>query len=610
MRVAILGAGPKGLFAAERLLAHLDAARAGSEGGAAAGFEGEDGSAVRVDVWDPRPPGWGAAYDPGQPACWRLNVSSAIVDAGWHAGPAPSPAWLVPLDAWRAASGEAAPLEPFPARGVVGRYLADVWARLVASSTGGVELRHVPRAAGTVTASEGASTGSASVVARPGWRPTSPGGWMVDGEFYDEVLLATGHADDWSGALRHGWTGPQALVPGVFGGGRLGDGATPDDGTLLGEAAVPPGARVGLRGAALTFIDAALALTEGRGGAFVARESGQPPRYRASGREPAVLWPTARGGRFGEVKPQPGGPLAQLDLDAPRDRGLAAIRSCGSANAALTTVADTARAYLAVADTARAYLAAAGAGPDGVEELVHGPAAPAPDDPADALLRSWQLALGWRRPGAAWAVGQAWRDLYPALVDRFAWRPGPHAAGVPERAAVGGVPDAASPDDFTTLAAAADRLERVAFGPPPVNAGKLFALLDAGLVDASSLAGATVDASGFRWRDSGRTPPDVVVDAVLPPPGVASGVATLPGRLVDAGLAAVAPGRRGLALDLDATVLAPDGTRREGLACVGRPSEDTVIGNDTLSRVLHGATERWAARVAARIRRCPSGAHP
>jgi hypothetical protein len=34
---------------------------------------------------------------------------------------------------------------------------------------------------------------------------------------------------------------------------------------------------------------------------------------------------------------------------------------------------------------------------------------------------------------------------------------------------------------------------------------------------------------------------------------------------------------------------------------IGRATEDSVIGNDTLSRVLHPHADRWALRVGARL---------
>ena len=106
-----------------------------------------------------------------------------------------------------------------------------------------------------------------------------------------------------------------------------------------------------------------------------------------------------------------------------------------------------------------------------------------------------------------------------------------------------------------------------------------------------------MDEAGFRWRAGLGPSADVVVDAVLPPPGVAQLPASLPGRLAAAQLVMSANQRRGVAIDPDGTCLAADGSRHHGLAALGRPTEDVTIGNDTLNRSMHDTADRWAARV-------------
>jgi diaminopimelate decarboxylase len=512
VRVAVIGAGPKGLFATERLLA-----RRGT-------------GPLEVVVFDPREPGTGAAYGRAQPDWLRLNVTSAIVDAGWRTGPCPSPAWLVGFDDWPGAAGSPGGFAP---RHLVGRYLDWVWRGLQATAGDGATLAHRRRQVTALT-------------------PAGPA-WSVHGERFDEVLLATGHADDWDGALRHRWRGPERLVPAVF--------------PLTGLEGIAAGASVAVRGAALTFLDAALALTEGRGGRFT---GDGPLQYRRSGAEPGVVWPTSRTGRWMEVKPEPGSALAALDRAAAVAAATAAVAAAESSQLALAEVGRLAGDLLVLVGAS----GSATAGGDGVAAVLSGAAG---GDPTDGLRRSWEVATGRRVPSAAWAVGQAWRDLYPALTRRF-----------------GGVD---APEAFGAFAGVAATLERVAFGPPPGNAAKLLALIDAGLVDPAALTGAVVDEEGFQWRSGAGPAAAVVVDAVLPPPGVAHLPASLPGRLVAAGLIVRAPGRRGVAIDSDGTCLAPDGTRRRGLAALGRPTEDVTIGNDTLNRSLHDTADRWAARV-------------
>jgi diaminopimelate decarboxylase len=99
----------------------------------------------------------------------------------------------------------------------------------------------------------------------------------------------------------------------------------------------------------------------------------------------------------------------------------------------------------------------------------------------------------------------------------------------------------------------------------------------------------------------GRHGVEVVVDAVLPGPG-AAGHPGLLAQLVAAGHARIAAGRRGLEVTASGSCLNGTGGLTYGLAAIGRPTEDSVIGNDTLSRTLHPQPDRWARRVIQRCR--------
>ena len=97
-------------------------------------------------------------------------------------------------------------------------------------------------------------------------------------------------------------------------------------------------------------------------------------------------------------------------------------------------------------------------------------------------------------------------------------------------------------------------------------------------------------------------PVDVVVDAVLPGPGVLPGHDRLLDGLIEDGHVRISSGRRGLDVDLAGSCRSIDGSVSVGLAAIGRPTEDAVIGNDTLSRTLHALSDQWARRVVERQR--------
>lgn len=464
MRLAIIGGGPRAIWAVERLTAWA-------------------AQPIEVHVYDPHPIGHGAAYDPNQPAWLRLNVRSAAVDPN-VGGAQPTLPRLPILDEWR--GDDVA--DQFPPRRIVGRYLAELWADVSVRSPFVRCTHHAIRVQHLARTDEC---------------------WHVAGDDYDAVLVATGHAPDWDGALRH--------HPGA---GDLIDHVYPTDDIER----VAPRARVLVRGAALTFIDAALTWTQGRGGRFTA------DGYVPSGAEPVIL-PTSRSGRFMVPKP-----VTALDADR---------------FARFTDAMPDAEAGI---DQMLAAAADLFGGPDRrgeVEAVVWGDQEAV--DPVEQLRHDIAVASGEAPPDPEWALGQAWRGCYHRLVEVL--------------------PTA---DDWSRVAHVAHRLERVAFGPPLINARKMLALCEAGVIDATHMTGQPPDH-------------DVVVDAVLPPPGAREARDPLLDDLVSRGFIRLHPGRRGVVVD-EAL-----GTGSPGLAVVGRACEDVIMGHDTLTRTLHPQLDRWAS---------------
>ena len=403
------------------------------------------------------------------------------------------------------------------------------------------------------------------------------------------MLIATGHERVPDPALASDVPGPAPLVPAVF----------PVD-RWLTPATVPAGATVAIRGFGLSFIDAAIALTEGRGGSFAPpgderrdrSEEDRPVlpeacrlRYRPGRDDPAVILPFSRTGRPMLAKPGPRLAAAIPGLDAISDRARRRL-------AALVPPLDLRGDVLAIlAAATRANLLAAGAdtrlaGSAGawLAAAASGLATPAREAPADELRRSLAVGAGLAAPDLPWALGQTWRSVYPALV-----------------AALAG--DRLPATDWPAFRSLAAELERISFGPPPINAAKLLALVDAGRVELTHVRDRLTTDYGRTML--GRRRVDLVIDAVLPGPGAPGGRSPLLERLIADGHARVNPGRRGIDVAADGACRAADGSITPGLAAIGRPTEDSVIGNDTLTRALHPLSDRWARTVVERAGRLP-----
>ena len=389
-------------------------------------------AAIELDLFEPHhAPGAGPVYDPRQPSYLRMNFAASQIDVRPAGSPA-GPAWLRSFTDWRDDEGGGA--DSYPPRAQVGRYLTEAASRLLDEAPGSVVIRHLDHPVQSIAA--------------------APGGWHVSGDAsrsYDEVLVAVGHAGGWDGGLdAQPWIHSAALIDGVFPIERL----NPD--------AVAPGSAVAIRGLALTMIDAVLALTEGRDGRFEPADRPGRLHYAPGAADVAVIVPYSRSGRPMLAKPEPGR-VADRSYDDARRR----IAALGPG--------------LAVADLIPIIVVAAGPSvdPDRAGRWLRGAidgAAPGTDLSArDELERSLDFALGAREPDLESTLGATWRGLYPALVERLG----------------GDGLDQAEWPAFLHLARA---MERIAFGPPPVNAAKLLALVDAGVVDLGLGAGGLAEA--------------------------------------------------------------------------------------------------------------------
>lgn len=175
--------------------------------------------------------------------------------------------------------------------------------------------------------------------------------------------------------------------------------------------------------------------------------------------------------------------------------------------------------------------------------------------------KGYEIALGIVSPDIGWALAETWRRCYPELVSWISHRD-------------------LSKKDAAFFHRVTAEMERLAFGPPAQNLGKLICLEQAGLVSLDHL--------------SGDLRADITIDATIPPPGGAALSEPLSGLLRDefVGLGSLG----GLAVDASAQSLV-GGVVTHGLSIIGRATEGCVLGNDTLSRKLHDLPERWASRV-------------
>lgn len=278
-RVVIIGAGPRGLSAVERLVAHAAAS----------------GRRVRIDLVDPFSPGPGHVWRVNQSPRYLMNTPSlfptVIADCGVLAVDPLDALRGMSFDAWRSLAGAGSLDDPaltsedrvvlagmgptdFPPRRVYGLYLDWVFRTLQAGLPSGVEL--------TVHRDE-------AVSARVVEDSTTPFAVEISGQQElpaDHVVLALGHLD------AHLRRDQKALVDGAAEHGlNYRPPAVPAD---VRWDELPAGQTVLVRGMGLNFHDVITELTEGRGGEFV---QGPDDRlvYEPCGQEPFVVVGSRRG---------------------------------------------------------------------------------------------------------------------------------------------------------------------------------------------------------------------------------------------------------------------------------------------------------------------------
>jgi hypothetical protein len=587
--VAIVGLGPKGLYCLERIVAEF-AARPLPNG-------------LRVAVFN-RSSDFGSSpvYDPGQPEYLLVNNSVGEIDLWGVDEPAIAPRRGPDFLAWFSdefPSEKPLTGDEYLSRAVVGRYLRHGFRRVLAHLPAGMSVScHVgevvdvePRVGCYVVHLVDPDGGRSELAAA-------------------KVLLATGHAQTMPGveerrdrdfAARHPGT---SYVPFAY--------------PVAALDEVPTGARVAMKGIGLTFVDAVLAVTEGRGGTFERDDDGRLS-YRAGGQEPATIIPFSRTGLPMAPKPfdqpqtlrpltyvtpavlhglryrAPGGkidlerdlwPLVELEMELQYYR---VAMGGGAEREELEACGDDGRAMRRVVES---YLRAH---PD-QDRFDHRPVL----DPVG---------------GRSFADGAQFDSFVGRYMDQEIARARLGLAGSAEKAAIAiwyEVRTALSPFmAFGGLTPESHRrlmeryhhlLKRVVFGPPIVSIEKLRALHRARLLDFSVARAPEVvgdESTGsfeLRCRATGATArAEVLVDARYPAVDVDHDASPLYRNLRRRGMvrpfenrsadatSAYRPGAIDMA-EHSHHVVDERGTANEDIAVIGIPTEGNLLGNLSVTR--------------------------
>ncbi len=553
MKIAIVGGGPKGMYGFERLAAQFAAH--------------PPPTPVEIHVFNRTVHfGSGDIYRPDQPDYLLINYALGNIDA-WIDAPPHAVAPQTPsLFEWlHAKKGLSIDVCDYASRGLVGEYLEACFRAIADNLPARVTGRYF---VGEVVDLWQEAGGHRLTLRDEG----------VQSSLFQHVLLTTGHP-------RNRPISQPNTIPFIY----------PVNPTLT---TIPAGKTVVIKGMGLTFVDAVLALTEGKGGTF-RREFGQLS-YQPSGDEPTAIYAYSRSGLPMLPRPPHVGAsaikLRYLTEEALGNRPI-------DFSADLRPLLEQEMIYAYYRVLLRPYgidLEAAKSFNEVTEIIEHfhqlnwtlerfNPTTfldPLHQTAPLKPLAQHHFILDYLRKGVAAALRGLENDPLAAVT--AVWR---RATPVFQRAfRFGGLTPRSHRYFMENYASA---LNRVAFGPPIESMEKMIALAESGILRFDFSRGGSDEISA-----------DLYIDARIPKISYKHNDSPLYQNLLKRGLAqpftnadstdSYQPGC--LAIDECGRLISTDGNATN-ITLYGTPTEGIVYDNDSLSRHCNNFASAWAASI-------------
>jgi len=593
-KVAIIGGGPKGIYGFERLTACLKVHPPSKR--------------TEIHIFN-RSDSFGAGenYRTEQPSWLLMNNPVGDINMWGDEKPRPVVPQPLPFPEWLChTAGSNISYNDYTSRAMAGQYLLHGFDLIVSNLPENVEGKYI---VGEVVDIHDESGKYALSLKAKGYENC-----YHPADRYDHVLLATGHPKHrktkqalnfQSFADEHETAG---YIPFVY----------PAE-TVFSN--VPPNTSVGIKGMGLTFVDAVLALTEGKGGRFERDEETYKLLYLPSGEEPKVIYPFSRSGllmiprrsvpndnnelsffsRFALQKFESGKkinfrqqiwPLLRQDMIyAYYDM---AMKNAGDSGG-LSGCDDFEDVELLVEDYHKKYSSEIRFD---AERFLD----PLPESEYFKGKTHHQYIEGLydyylqearkgelRSPLAA--VSAVWRKASPLFCEVYSF---------------GGLtPDSQRYVDSSIRG----KLNRVTFGPPVTSGEKIYALIESGILnfDAARHPELVLDEKiglfVLESRPEGtRHPVQYLVDARIPKVSLVDDPGPLFSNLLNRGLITLYENKLGKeAYQTGAVNITPqgfvidkNGTVNQSIAVTGTPTEGITFDNDTLSRERNNFVDNWA----------------
>lgn len=593
-KVAIIGGGPKGIYGFERLTAWLKIHPPSEK--------------IEIHIFN-RSDSFGAGenYRIEQPSYLFMNNPVGEINMWGDEKPPPVVPQPLSFPEWFCrTAGLNISYNDYTARAMAGRYLSHGFNLIASNLPENVEGKYIVGEVVDICNDSGKYALSLKAEGAENYH--------LKADRYDHVLLATGHP-------KHRET-KQALNFQSFADEHEKAGYIPfvyPAETVFSN--VPPNCSVGVKGMGLTFVDAVLALTEGKGGQFTRDEETETLLYIPSGEEPKVIYPFSRSGL--PMIPRRSIPNENNELSF---FTRAALQRFGS-NVKLNFEQqiwpllrqDMIYAYYDITMKNAGYpVGLSGCEDfDDVENLVaeylrkHSSEIPFDAERFLEPLQETELHKGktyhkyiqslysyymqearkgeQKSPMAA--VAAVWRKASSLFCEVYSF---------------GGL----TPESHKYFdSSMRGKLNRITYGPPVKSTEKLYALMESGILnfDVARNPDLVLDEESGSFvlenkPEGTRYPVQYLVDARIPKMSLADDPGPLFQNLINRGLVTLYENRLGkeaykpgaVNITRQGFVIDRNGSINRGIAVTGTPTEGITFDNDTLSRDRNNFVDGWA----------------
>ncbi len=565
-KIAIVGLGPKGLYGLERILAHLKSNSISQK--------------VEIHIFNKTKfMGSGDVYRSDQPDYLLMNFANQHINM-WTKDD-PSPVIEQPLSLSQfLAKGKQLNLEEinplFSSRSIVGAYLENGFQQLCENLPENVVLKQHISVVNSIT-----KLGTSYSI---GFKKAGETRTLSD---FQNILLSTGHQ-------RH--TNPITNLSEV-------SFIYPVKEKLKCISAEHA---VIIKGLGLTFIDAVLALTEGRGGKFVKNDDGLLT-YRKSGREPKCIYPFSKSG-------WPMIPKYNFNLPEKRELYVNQLRSkassrlnfgkdilplieqdmkmayygilCHHENEAIEFNPDFTKVDLQVEQFHEKHPHHARFSMKSILNPEFNPKKSTHQNILEYLKDFTTDKAHNTATQAQLTAAAVWRNISPLFNEIYSFS--------------GLEPESQREFDEHYFG----KFNRIAYGPPPVNLKKILAVAEAGIINFQFATSPQISvySNGFTLTiNTSMVWGDVLIDARIPKNAIDKEISGLYTNLCENRLARPYFNRGKhssyetgtIEINKSGNVINAKGNP-ESIALYGTPTEGIVHDNDTLSRYRNNFAESWA----------------